>query len=141
MTARKPRALKMIAGTDQPCRRDDGDPLFVEDPLDEVPAAPDWLPNAHAVREWDRVAKILWAAKLLTPSSVQSLGILCACYGRIVQQYAAGSAPTASDLAQYRGFATEFGLTPMSQGKMKTGAPAEKANRFSSYGKRPDGKS
>lgn len=140
MTAKKPRALKVISGTDQPCRRDEGEPLFVEEPLDELPAAPDWLPNAHAVKEWNRIAQILHAAKMLTPSNLQPLAVLCASFGRIVQQYAAGSAPSASDLAQYRGLVTEFGLTPMSQNRLKPtdGGGKEKQNRFSRFGKRPE---
>lgn len=136
---RKPQQLKVIAGTDQPCRRDPVESLFKEEPLQLLPEPPEWLPNDHARREWRRLTPILVANKLLTESSLQSLGILCAVYGKIVQLYAAGEAPIASQLAQYRALAAEFGMTPLSQAKMKPAAPAEKTNRFSRYGKRPDG--
>jgi phage terminase small subunit len=138
MASKKPQSLKIISGTDQPCRRDDGAQLFVEEPLTEAPPPPDWLPNAHAMREWNRLAPILAVNKLLTESSMQSLGVLCACYGKIVQLYAAGESPNASQLAQYRGMAAEFGLTPLSQSRLKPNAEPEKENRFSKHGKRPD---
>ena len=137
---RKPQALKIISGTDQPCRRLESEAVQVEEPLAEVPSAPDWLPNGHALKEWNRIAPILVANKLLTESSLQTLGVLCAVYGKIVQLYSAGESPIASQLAQYRGLAAEFGMTPMSQAKMKTPAAPEKANRFSQHGKRPENK-
>lgn len=137
---RKPQALKVISGTDQPCRRLEGEGVQVEEPLDEVPAAPDWLPNGHALKEWNRIAPILVANKLLTESSLQTLGVLCAVYGKIVQLYSAGESPIASQIAQYRGLAAEFGMTPMSLAKMKTPAAPEKVNRFSRHGKRPEQK-
>lgn len=140
MSNKKPRSLKIISGTDQPCRRDEGEPLFVEEPLSDIPDPPDWLPNAHAVKEWNRVTKILHMAKMLTPGCLQSLGVLCASYGCIVQQYAAGLAPKASELAQYRGLVAEFGLTPMSNSRLRPGGgqKEEKENRFSRFGKRPE---
>lgn len=140
MTMKKPRALKILSGTDQPCRRDQGDPLFVEEPVEDMPPPPDWLPNAFAVKEWNRVTKILFAARLLTPGNLQSLGVLCACYGCIVQQYAAGLAPKASELAQYRGLVAEFGLTPVSNSRIRSSGAQqeEKENRFSRFGKRPE---
>lgn len=136
---RKPQQLKVISGTDQPCRRDDTPSLFQEEPLELQPDPPAWLVNPYAQAEWRRLCPILVANKLLTESSLQSLGVLCAVYGKIVQLYAAGESPIASQLAQYRGLAAEFGLTPLSQAKMKPAAPSEKKNRFSGYGRRPDG--
>jgi len=61
--SRKPHNLKVIDGTVQKCRETEG----VELPLvDSVPPAPDWLPNTHAVNEWQRLASVLTANRLLT---------------------------------------------------------------------------
>ena len=68
---KKPRSLKVVAGTD----RKDRAPVGGVDlpPVSAVPPAPDWLPNAHAVKEWDRLAPILVANKLLTEGGISPL--------------------------------------------------------------------
>ncbi|WP_205957656.1 P27 family phage terminase small subunit [Pseudoxanthomonas winnipegensis] len=102
----------------------------------EVPAAPDWLPNAHAIKEWDRLAPILHANKLLTEAGLSALGQLCALHGKVVQLYAAGEAPVASMVAQMRGLMNDFGLTPVAQGKVRPAGDTEKpGNPFSNNGK------
>ena len=127
---RKPTSLKVVAGTDRPCRRPESAP--VEMPaLDHIPDPPDWLPNAHAVKEWQRLAPILTANKLLTEAGLSALGQLCALHGKVVQLYAAGEAPVASMVAQMRGLMNDFGLTPVAQGKVKAGGDETKAgNKF-----------
>ena len=132
---RKPTSLKVVAGTDQPCRRPESAP--VEMPaLDHIPDPPDWLPNAHAVKEWQRLAPILTANKLLTEAGLSALGQLCALHGKVVQLYAAGEAPVASMVAQMRGLMNDFGLTPVAQGKVKAGGDETKAgNKFAGLAK------
>ena len=132
---RKPTSLKVVAGTDRPCRRPESAP--VEMPaLDHIPDPPDWLPNAHAVKEWERLAPILTANKLLTEAGLSALGQLCALHGKVVQLYAAGEAPVASMVAQLRGLMNDFGLTPVAQGKVKAGGDETKAgNKFSGLAK------
>ena len=132
---RKPTSLKVVAGTDQPCRRPESAPVDL--PLvDRVPDAPDWLPNAHAVKEWQRLAPILTANKLLTEAGLSALGQLCALHGKVVQLYAAGEAPVASMVAQMRGLMNDFGLTPVAQGKVKAGGDETKAgNKFAGLAK------
>lgn len=131
---RKPAALKMVAGTE---RKDRAIKSKVEIPaLEAAPPAPDWLPNSHAIKEWDRLAGILTANKLLTESGLASLGMLCALHGKIVQLYAAGEAPTASMAGTLRNMANDFGLTPVAQGKVKPVGDSDKGNKFSSNGKR-----
>lgn len=130
---RKPDHLKVIAGTDQPCRMTP----VVELPLcDGVPSAPDWLPNVHAVKEWDRLAPILAANGLLTKAGLSALAMLCALHGKVVQLFAAGEAPTGHMIAQYRNLINDFGLTPVAQGKVKPLGEKEKGNRFANNGKR-----
>lgn len=132
--SKKPRQLKVIAGTD---RKDRDEAPVVDLPLvDRVPNPPDWLPNAHAVKEWKRLAPILHANKLLTEASVTTLGHLCAVHGKIAQLYAAGESPSGHMLSQYRGLANDFGLTAAALGKVKPSGEKEKENRFARNGKR-----
>lgn len=131
---RKPTSLKVVAGTDRPDR---AAPESIDLPLvDAVPSPPDWLPNAHARKEWERIAPILHANKLLTEAGVTTLGHLCAIHGKIAQLYAAGESPTGHMSAQYRGLCNDFGLTPVAQGKVKPSGKEESGNRFASNGKR-----
>lgn len=131
---KKPTGLKVVAGTE---RKDRKQEMAVEMPaLSDVPPAPDWLPNAHAIKEWDRLAGILTANKLLTEGGLSSLGMMCALHGKIVQLYAAGEAPTASMAGTLRNLANDFGLTPVAQGKVKPVGEADKGNKFASNGKR-----
>lgn len=104
--------------------------------LDHIPDPPDWLPNAHAVKEWQRLAPILTANKLLTEAGLSALGQLCALHGKVVQLYSAGEAPVASMVAQLRGLMNDFGLTPVAQGKVKAGGDETKAgNKFAGLAK------
>lgn len=131
---RKPTTLKVVAGTDRPDREP---PAAADLPLvSDVPPAPDWLPNGHAIKEWDRLAPILHANKLLTEAGLSTLGMLCALHGKIVQLYAAGEAPVASMVAQHRALSNDFGLTPVAQGKVRPNGDTEKpGNAFAALGK------
>ena len=132
---RKPTSLKVVAGTDRPCRRPESAPVEIP-ALDHIPDPPDWLLNAHAVKEWQRLAPILTANKLLTEAGLSALGQLCALHGKVVQLYAAGEAPVASMVAQLRGLMNDFGLTPVAQGKVKAGGDETKAgNKFAGLAK------
>ena len=132
---RKPTSLKVVAGTDRPCRRPESAPVEIP-ALDHIPDPPDWLPNAHAVKEWQRLAPILTANKMLTEAGLSALGQLCALHGKVVQLYAAGEAPVASMVAQLRGLMNDFGLTPVAQGKVKAGGDETKAgNKFAGLAK------
>lgn len=131
---KKPRALKVVSGTVQPCR---DDAAIVDLPvISSVPPAPDWLPNAHAVKEWNRLAPVLVANKILTEGSLSPLGNLCALHGKMVQLWAAGEAPVASMVAQYRNLINDFGLTPVAQGKVKAMPDKPEGNAFSRNGRR-----
>lgn len=131
---RKPTSLKVVAGTDRPDR--DAPPEVADLPLvSEVPPAPDWLPNAHAIKEWDRLAPILHANRLLTEAGLSALGQLCALHGKTVQLYAAGETPVASMVAQVRGLMNDFGLTPVAQGKVRPAGDTERSgNAFANNG-------
>ncbi len=131
---RKPTSLKLVSGTARP----DREVQAVDLPLvSEVPMAPDWLPNSHATKEWERLAPILCANRLLTEAGLSAFGQMCAAHGKVVQLYAAGESPNASLLAQLRGLMNDFGLTPVAQGKVRPTGDTEKVgNRFAGNGKR-----
>lgn len=91
----------------------------------------------HAVKEWQRLAPILVANKLLTEAGLSAFGMLCSLHGKLVQLFAAGESPNASMVASYRNLVNDFGLTPVAQGKVKpSGADSAPGNRFASNGRR-----
>lgn len=128
---RKPRALKIVTGTDQPCRREP-DPVQLPS-LDAVPAAPDWLPNAHAQKEWQRLAPILVTNNLLAAADLAALGHLCAVHGKMVQLWSAGEAPTGHMVAQFNALAAAFGLAPAWRGKVKPVGDKDAGNKFGKF--------
>lgn len=131
---KKPARLKVVAGTE---RKDRAIAPSVELPtVSQVPPHPDWLPNAHAIKEWERLAPILVANKLLTEAGLSALGMLCALHGKLVQLWSAGEAPVASMVSQYRNLINDFGLTPVAQGKVKPVGAEPEGNRFAKNGKR-----
>ena len=134
--ARKPANLKIVAGTDRPDRAPK-EPVVELALVDEVPPPPVWLANAHASAEWNRLAPLLHANKLLTQAGLTAFGVMCSLFGKIVQLYQAGESPTGHMVAQYRALANDFGLTPAAQGKVRPGGKEETENPFKKNGKRP----
>lgn len=127
MTQRKPNNLKVLQGTNQPCR----EVSEVEfEKVSEIPKPPGWLPNSHSVLEWERLAPILFGAGLLTEAGLTTLGHLCAIHGKIVQLYAAGESPNGALQSQLRGLSNDFGLTPVAQGKVNASKGEKKGNKF-----------
>jgi phage terminase small subunit len=124
----KHRHLKAISGTQRPDRDelDNGVAL----PLVTDAAPPEWLPNAHAVNEWHRLAPILKANGLLTEGGLSAFGMLCAVQGKLVQLWSAGECPSGHLIAQYRNLCNDFGLTPIAQGKVKPMKATGSANPF-----------
>ena len=128
----KPTHLKLLAGNPGKRLLNRNEPK----PQGDLHDAPDWLTNAHAVKEWQRLAPILTANKLLTEAGLSALGQLCSLHGKVVQLYSAGEAPVASMVAQLRGLMNDFGLTPVAQGKVKAGGDETKAgNKFAGLAK------
>lgn len=131
---KKPTSLKVVAGTE---RKDRAAPDALELPtISEVPEPPDWLPNSHAIKEWNRLAPILVANKLLTEAGLSAFGMLCSLHGKLVQLWSAGEAPVASMVSQYRNLINDFGLTPVAQGKVKPMGEEPAKNKFSQRGNR-----
>ena len=131
----KPPALKVIAGTDQPCRMG-GAAAALPEVKDET-APPDWLTQADAVAEWARVEPMLRASRVLTEGDLTALAHLCQLHGACVKLYRAGLEPTAAQLTQLRTFYAEFGLTPSSRSRVSSGGPKDDGNPFGRNGRRP----
>jgi hypothetical protein len=128
----KPTHLKVISGSRRPSTPAVSLPL-----VEEVPPAPDWLPNVHAVREWNRLVPLLIANRVLTEPAISALAMLCALHGKIIQLWMAGQSPTGFLLSQYRALLGDFGLTPATQGKVHSGA-SPSGNPFRRNGVRDD---
>lgn len=126
----KPPHLKSITGSKKPVVKGVDVPV-----LAEVPAAPDWLPNSHALNEWNRLSAFLVANRMMTEGGLSGLGVLCALHGKLVQLWSAGECPTGHMLAQYRSLINDFGLTPIAQGKVKQVGEREQGNAFARNGR------
>jgi hypothetical protein len=134
MPAKKAASLKAVSGT---ARKDRETIPFAEyETIDYVPPAPDWMPNHHAVTEWNRLAPFLAKYKLLTEGGLAALGMLCSLHGKCVQLFQAGECPNASMIGAYRNLINDFGLTPVAQGKVKAMPSEEKGNKFASNGRK-----
>lgn len=126
--SRRPTVLKLLSGT---ARRDREPVVAVElPPVTAIPEPPDWLPNAHAVKEWHRLAPIMVVNRLVTEADLSSLGHLCAVHGKLVQLWSAGEAPSGHLVAQYRGLAGAFGLSPAWRSRVTPAAGRRRANPF-----------
>tara|TARA_R100000005_G_scaffold75323_1_gene42505 strand:- start:4393 stop:4773 length:381 start_codon:yes stop_codon:yes gene_type:complete len=126
--------LKLLAGTARPDRDKPGEADLPV--IDQVPEAPEWLPNGHAVREFEKLAAFLHANKILTEASVVPLAHLAAIHGKLVQGYAAGITPSGHLLSQYRALCGDFGLTPANAHKVRANGDAGRRNPFARNGKR-----
>jgi phage terminase small subunit len=133
---RKPSNLKAISGTTQPCRIVPDDVQFEK--IDYLPKAPDWLPNVHAVKEWDKLVRILHSSGVLTEACLSPLEMMCALRGKMVQLYHAGEAPSASLHNSLQAMQASFGLPPAAYGKIKpSNGDNDNDNPFSKHKKPP----
>ena len=128
---RKPQGLKVISGTQRP----DREPAQLEqvEVLETVPAPPDWLPNAHAKKEWERLAAILVDHRLLAAADLPAFAHLCAVHGKMVQLWSAGEAPTGHMVAQFNALAAAFGLAPAWRAKVKPVGDKDAGNKFGKF--------
>lgn len=130
---RKAPQLKIISGTTRK-DRDQGNDTSCPT-LASVPDPPAWL-SVEAAGEFKRLASSLFSNGLLIEGSVSPLAHLAALHAEIVKHWKAGSCPSGHLVAQFRGLASDFGLTPVSRSRL-AGAPQQtKINKFSNNGKR-----
>lgn len=108
--AKKPNPFKVISGTTRPDRKVEEEIVDESPALEETPAPPDWLVNAFAVKEWQRLAPMLVQNRMLRPTDLTTLAHLCSIHGELCKLWSAGMAPTGHMLAQYAKYAQAFGL-------------------------------
>lgn len=125
---RKPIQLKALAGTIRP-DRDTGRADTSTCSLTKPPPPPDWM-SEGARPEWDRLTKLLVANKLLPETATSFLAITCELHTHIINAFQSAEPPTASMLAQYRSYCSDFGLTPGMMGKVKPGGQVTPDNPF-----------
>lgn len=94
-----------------------------------MPPAPDWI-NNHGVAEWNRLGKILIALGQLSKRDLGQFAMFMALHGKMVKLWAADETPPASMYAQYRAYASDFGLTKRLTGEAK-GVAEPPASPFS----------
>lgn len=126
----KPPELKVVAGTDQPCRRRDR----VVPVLEGAAGRPAWL-KGRVARIWDDKVAIYAARGQSVVGCESALAQYCALEATLIDQFTKRLTPPTSQINAYRSFAAEFFDTPASQ----IGAPSNKpkASKFADNGQRP----
>ena len=121
----KPHGLKVLQGTAKP-----GDEPAVEFPVAASDAPPYWMTNDHAVREWDVLFPLLSTTRIMTAAYRSKLALLCMALAEVVQLYELHRFPSASQLARLSSLYSDFGLDPVSCGRVKPVGKAESSNPF-----------
>ena len=127
--SRTPRHLRLLKGTLRPCRDGGADQSAKPTlpPVDQA-APPDWLTDARAVAEWQRLSRIMLANRLLTEGNRDMLAHLCMLISRFADIWSAGRIPPAALLAQYRVLSGSLHLSALN---LTAAAPGKPENRFS----------
>ena len=106
-----PPRLKLLRGTahvaDRVAALESTPPLPA---LDAVPTPPHWLKNLNARAEWDRLAPVLTANRLLHAGNIGLLAQLCAVHGHLVDIWTNGLKANAALVATYRMLSNSLGL-------------------------------
>ena len=124
---RVPDAVKVLTGTDQPCRMHP-EPDY---PKAKELVAPDWLESPEAVEEWNRLTPMMTGARTISEGDLTILGHMCNLHGVCVAMWRESrSMPTAAMLTQLRMMYAEFGLTPASRSKAAQLESDAKENPF-----------
>lgn len=125
--ARKPTALKVLAGTNQPCRANPDEPQYE---VSEGMEPPPWLRDGTAVAVWNDLAGILEGHRVLTVADRHALAQLCNLESASQSVWRSGETPNNAMLNQIRMFLQEFGLTPASRAKVSSAGVAKENNPF-----------
>lgn len=148
-----PTQLKVLHGTDQPCRINKNE---AEPETDRI--EPPHELSDEARKHWDLVVRELKSAGLITNLDVVALTMYCEAYatwrhaskqiqkyGTVVKAEKSGFPMQSPYLAianrafdQMKGMLTEFGMTPSSRTRVNASpAKASKKNKFAGHAKRP----
>ena len=123
---KKPQELKVITGTDQPCRR--ADPLVIDGEVyTELPVCPVDFEHDAARAEWDRLGPVLVRCKMLNAGNLSAFALMC-------QDFAGALMHDDKAASRYQKWVSDFGLTPASRGRVKTQtASDEKPKGFNKF--------
>lgn len=138
---RKPNHLKVVTGTDQPCRMHAPDWASF-DSLQEFPPPPQTL-NTDGAEMWGTLGPRLLANRLLTVVDLYALQQLCYCWQRHVTKQRAGMDITAAEDNALKGLYAEFGITPRARQAVAGKQIREEdkpSNPFGQVGKKPEGR-
>lgn len=143
----KPSKLKVLQGTNRPDRANPNEPT----PEEKIPSCPKHL-NKQAKKEWHRVTKILDANKMITGLDMAALAAYCQMYGRWVEAEENLSKESMVVLSpigymmqspylsiankcmeMMKSFLTEFGMTPSSRTRIKTGNTEKRENPMTTF--------
>jgi phage terminase small subunit len=98
-------------------------------PLESLPRAPEWLRD-EALDEWNRIGPGMIARRVLTAESITMFAHYCAISERMIVNMLAGE-PSAALMSQWRLYAADLLITPMSQAKLPASQKTDKpANQF-----------
>ena len=126
---RKPRHLKVLSGTNQPCR-DDTIELAAE-PLAGVPEPPSFIAeDEEAVAQWKKLAEVLVATGIFTEPMILPLANYCMIGAEIARIWQTGKRPSAEMVSQYRHLTNDFGFSPAGAGRIKRPGAKRDKNPF-----------
>jgi len=92
------------------------------------------LTNLDAVREWNRLAPVLTANRLLHEGNIGLLAQLCAVHGRLVKIWSGEGSANAALVVAYRMLSNSLGMLgwDMPQSARPDNRQSKQANRFAS---------
>lgn len=126
-------ALKVLRGTNQPCRDRPDAPEF--DLVEKFPDPPQHL-NVDGADMWYDLGRQLVNAKVLQTTDLYSLEQLCFTWQQFRKRAKADMESTAAETTALKALFSEFGLNPASRAKLKAGGDGPKDNKFSGNGKK-----
>lgn len=133
---KKPRALKIVAGTDIKKRRDTH-PIPEFEKVTWVPEPPEYLKGA-GLELWKKLGPQLVMCGVLQIVDVYALEQLCYAWQKYREKAEKGYEVTASENNALKALWQEFGLTPAARRRVTSEAGEGPAsNKFAAHGKRP----
>ncbi len=126
----KPAHLKVITGTNQPCR----ETVQIVQPLDGEPARPKWL-TGPARRAWDTKVECYEARGQSVAGCEDALAQYCALEAELIAMWRKKLTPPVAMINAHRIYANEFYDTPAAQ--HQSAGKAKAVNRFAQNGRKP----
>src|SRR5205823_12677185 len=122
--------LKVVSGTDQPCRRRE----MVVAAIDGAPIKPKWL-RGPAAKLWSEKIATYLARGQNVVGCESALAQLCALEAALIDQYRKGVTPVTAQITAFRALCAEFFDTPSSQ--IGPAKPTNPGGRFATNAQRP----